>query len=132
MRFGYHSWLGWASTFEAMMRKFCRLESRASSTGFKRAFPQILLALASVVWISTTLPCWGQATTGSIVGTITDATGAVVPRAAVSATNTSTGVASQTTADSSGHYSFLSLPAGSYTVSAEKTGFNITTLTGIS
>lgn len=55
-----------------------------------------------------------------------------MPDAAVSATNTSTGVASQTTADSSGHYSFLSLPAGSYTVSAEKTGFSISTLTGIS
>ncbi len=92
----------------------------------------MLLVLASVAWISTALPCWGQATTGSIAGTVTDATGAVVPNAAVSATNTSTGVASQTTADSSGHYNFLSLPAGSYTVSAEKTGFKITTLTGIS
>lgn len=92
----------------------------------------MLLALAAVVCISTTLPCWGQATTGSINGTITDTTGAAVLHAEINATNTSTGVASHTTTDSSGHYSFLSLPAGSYTVSAEKAGFNTTTLAGIS
>ncbi|MGA8289915.1 MAG: carboxypeptidase-like regulatory domain-containing protein, partial [Acidobacteriaceae bacterium] len=63
---------------------------------------------------------------------MTDATRAVVPNAAMTAVNTSTGVASHTIADSSGHYNFLSLPAGSYTLSAEKTGFDTTTLTGVS
>ena len=85
MGFCHHSWLGWVSTFEAMMRKFCRLGSKASSTGFRRAFPQILLALASVAWISTALPGWGQANTGSISGTVRDTTEAVVPNAVVTA-----------------------------------------------
>jgi hypothetical protein len=50
----------------------------------------------------------------------------------VSATNASTGVASRTTADSSGHYAFLSLPSGTYTISATQSGFGTTNLTGIS
>jgi hypothetical protein len=109
-----------------------RLRPKAHLTGFARALPQMLLVLASVAWISFALPCGGQATTGSIVGTVTDATRAVVPNAAMTATNTSTGVASHTIADSSGHYNFLSLPAGVYAVSAEKPGFDTTTLTGVS
>ena len=92
----------------------------------------MLLVLAGVAWISFAPPCGGQTTTGSIAGTVTDATGAVVPHAAVSATNTSTGVASRTTADSSGHYAFLSLPGGTYTISATQSGFGTTNLTGIS
>lgn len=114
------------------MRSCCRLGSWASLIGFRRAFPQILLVLVSAGWISTAPPCWGQVTTGSFAGTVTDATGAVVPNAAVSATNASTGVASRTTADSSGHYAFLSLPSGTYTISATQSGFGTTNLTGIS
>ncbi len=109
-----------------------KLRSKIHLTGFARALLQMLLVLASVAWISTALPCWGQTTTGSIAGTVTDATGAVVPNAAVSATNASTGVASRTTADSSGHYAFLSLPSGTYTISATQSGFGTTNLTGIS
>ena len=47
---------------------------------------------------------------GSIVGTVTDETGAVVPKAVVSVTNTSTGLARETTADDSGYYKFRSVP----------------------
>ncbi len=92
----------------------------------------ILIVLATFGWMSSAVPCWGQANTGTISGTVTDSTGAVIPQAAITATNTSTGVASSTTADSSGHYSFLSLPAGSYNLSAVHPGFDTLTLAGIS
>jgi hypothetical protein len=92
----------------------------------------VVVAILFLFLVTSSFHCWGQATTGSIAGTVTDATGAVVSNAAITATNTSTGVTSHTTADSSGHYNFLSLPAGFYTVSVEKTGFDTTTLTGIS
>lgn len=114
------------------MLSCCKLKLKMQLHGFAGIVPQILLVLAGVAWFSVALPCGGQATTGSIAGTVTDATRAVVPNAAMTATNTSTGVASHTIADSSGHYNFLSLPAGLYTVSAEKTGFDTTTLTGVS
>ena len=78
----------------------------------------LLLAPACVSFVLLAIPCWGQVTTGTIAGTVTDASGAVVPGAAVTATNTSTGVASSTTTNSSGRYDFLSLPAGTYNLSA--------------
>ncbi len=122
----------WIACFEQKMQSYCEMRSTVRLTGLRYAVLHTLVVLASVAWISSTVPCRGQATTGSIAGTVTDATGAVVPNAAVTAINTSTGVASHTTADSSGHYNFLSLPAGPYTVSVEKTGFDTTTLTGVS
>src|ERR1035437_4370170 len=132
MRFCHHLWSHCTRSIRDTMLSSCRLRLKAHQTGFARAFPQMLLVLASVAWISFALPCGGQTTTGSIAGTVTDATGAVVPNAAVSATNASTNVASRTTADSSGHYAFLSLPAGTYTISATQSGFGTTNLTGIS
>jgi len=60
---------------------------------------------------------------GSIVGTATDSSGAVVPAATVTLTNT--GTAEQRTAqtDAVGNYSFVSLLPGSYSVTVSKTGF---------
>jgi hypothetical protein len=84
----------------------------------------------SSLW--TAMPALGQTTTGSIVGTVTDPSHAVVPQAQVVVTNTSTGVVSTTTSNDSGHYEFLSLPAGSYTESVVHPGFDKTTLSGVS
>lgn len=77
------------------------------------------------------LPCKGQATTGSIAGTVTDPSQAVLPQAAIAATNVSTGVTNNTTSDSSGRYQFLSLPAGNYSIKASHAGFDTTQLSGI-
>ena len=52
---------------------------------------------------------------GSIVGTLTDQTGAVVPKAVVTVTNTSTGLSRQATADDAGYYSIRNLPEGRMT-----------------
>jgi hypothetical protein len=77
------------------------------------------------------VPTWGQADTGRIAGTVKDASGAVVPAAVVGAVNISTGVAATTTTDDAGHYSFLSLPAGTYNLSARHAGFDTTELSNI-
>ena len=90
----------------------------------------LLVLAASSLWIAT--PGWSQATTGSIVGTVTDPTHAVLPQAEITVTNGSTGVASSTTSDASGHYEFLSLPAGTYTETVAHSGFEKTTLSGVS
>ena len=50
------------------------------------------------------LDAMAQTTTGSIVGTVTDKTGAVVPGAALTVTNTDTGSSNKTITDSSGNY----------------------------
>jgi hypothetical protein len=92
--------------------------------------PMLLLLGISSLW--TAVPGWSQATTGSIVGTVTDPTHAVLSQAEITITNVSTGVASTTMSDASGHYEFLSLPAGTYTESVAHAGFGTTILSRLS
>jgi Carboxypeptidase regulatory-like domain len=64
-----------------------------------------------------------QQITGSIVGTITDAQNAVVPKATVTATNADTGLARATTTNSGGAYRVEYLPVGRYDITVEAAGF---------
>jgi carboxypeptidase family protein/TonB-dependent receptor-like protein len=65
---------------------------------------------------------WAQANAG-VTGTVTDASGAVIPDASVSVTNEGTSVSNKATTSSSGTYSVTGLTPGSYTVAVEKAGF---------
>src|SRR5690349_4652445 len=76
--------------------------------------------------------CAAQVTTGATLsGLVTDPGGAGVPAAAITATNTQTGVVSRGVSDNSGAYVLPSLPPGTYNLSVEKPGFRVKTLTGI-
>lgn len=70
----------------------------------------------------------GQTVTGSITGVVTDVSGAVVPSAAVVATNTGTGVGSPTTSNAAGEYSLRFLPIGTYQIEVTAPGFSKLTL----
>jgi hypothetical protein len=61
--------------------------------------------------------------TGTVLGTIMDSTGAVLPNVKVTVTNTSTNAAFQTQSNSAGDYNAPSLNPGPYIVSAQITGF---------
>jgi hypothetical protein len=91
---------------------------------FKRM--SLILAILFSLTAIFSVAARAQTVTGSIRGTVTDATGAVVVEAKVTAANSNTGVATVTTTDRSGTYNLQSLPIGTYVVSAEKTGFKIT------
>jgi hypothetical protein len=67
-----------------------------------------------------------QMGTGTITGTVTDQSGAVVPGVRVTITNVNTGVTQATTTTGAGVYTVPNLPPGNYTVTAEKTGFQTT------
>ncbi|MGB0122787.1 MAG: TonB-dependent receptor [Silvibacterium sp.] len=131
MRFSHRLWSCGGRICEVIRRSFHTLKSNVRLTGYRRAFSQILLVLAAAVWISSATTCWSQATTGSVVGTVTDPTQAVVPNAQVTATNVSTGVVSNTRSDSSGHYGFLSLPVGTYTLTIAQSGFETSKIAGV-
>ena len=77
--------------------------------------------------IATFLVCVSFASaqniTASITGTVKDATGAVIPNAAVKATNTGTKTQFDGTADSQGSYLLRNLPVGVYTLRVEAKGF---------
>jgi hypothetical protein len=64
-----------------------------------------------------------QTVTGSVGGTVTDSTGAVVPNAQVTAHNTATGVDTQATTNGAGIYSIRFLPIGVYEVTVQAAGF---------
>jgi len=65
----------------------------------------------------------GQAGGGSVVGTVTDTSGAVVPKAQVTLTNTDTGAALTTTTSSEGRYVFPLVQVDTYSVTVTAAGF---------
>ena len=69
-----------------------------------------------------------QAVTGTILGTVTDNTGAVIPGATITLTNTGTGFTRTVVSDSAGEYTAPSLPTGKYRLNAELSGFKTVTL----
>ncbi len=66
---------------------------------------------------------FAQAVTGTLLGTIQDSSGAVVPDASVTLTNEGTDVTNRTTSSQQGFYTFPSLVPGMYSVTVEARGF---------
>src|SRR5438105_4579513 len=71
------------------------------------------------------LPASAQFDTASVVGTVKDSSGATVPDAKVTLTNTETGVSVVRTTGQDGGYEFVTVKPGIYVVTAEKPGFAI-------
>ncbi len=82
---------------------------------------------AGIVVLGLLLACATQASaqldTASIVGTVTDQSGAVLPGVTVTATQDATGVVSSTVTNGQGQYVFSGVKVGVYTVVAELAGF---------
>ncbi len=70
-------------------------------------------------------------TTATIVGTVTDSSGAVVPSVSITVTAKDTGLTRKAATNQSGNYVVTFLPVGQYSVTAEVTGFKKKTVTGI-
>ncbi len=75
--------------------------------------------------------CLGQSTYGSILGVVTDATGAVIPGSALTVTNTETNIAKTIKTGASGNYEATHLLPGTYRVRAEAEGFRASVRDGI-
>ena len=71
-----------------------------------------LLLIVTACVVSSGLQAMGQSTFGSIVGTVKDQSGSVVPGATVTLVNTGSSATHTTTSSSSGNYEFLNLDAG--------------------
>src|SRR5712691_2487999 len=72
-----------------------------------------------------------QSDRGTVVGSVTDATGAVIPGAKITVTNTATNVPNTATSTDAGDYTVPNLPAGQYSVRVEKQGFKPALATGL-
>jgi hypothetical protein len=82
---------------------------------------QVFLCL--IILIAASITGHAQTVTGSVRGTITDPTGAVIPGAQVTATNVDTGVSTSSSTNGDGLYSIRFLPIGKYTLTAKSSAF---------
>src|SRR5437868_5793843 len=105
------------------------MNPKANSSGVLRASLAVS-ALLLVLCLSVP-PLQAQVDTGSILGTITDASGAAISGAKVTLTNEGTGAALSTTTGADGVYKFTPLKVGSYKVTASYQGFQTITQTNI-
>ncbi len=84
------------------------------------------IALLSLLLAPTGGAVAAQTVTATLVGTVTDPSGATVPGALVTATHTATNTTRSVRTDQVGSYTIPLLPPGVYRVSAEATGFKRT------
>ena len=80
-----------------------------------------LLLLLSLLLATTVVSA--QTFRGSILGTVTDTSGAVLPGATVKVKNSGTGLERTTQTSAEGNYAISELPIGTYTVTITQSGF---------
>src|SRR2546426_12652563 len=89
-----------------------------------------MAAMALLCFALSTLT-FSQTSNATLGGTVSDATGALIPGVAVTATNTGTGIVTNVLTNEAGAYQFASLQTGTYTVSAALLGFQTQTRSGV-
>ena len=93
---------------------------------------KVVRVLACLLVLLLPLSLLAQTTTGTIAGTVKDASGAVVSGATVTITDTDRNIVARTvTTGASGDYSAPLLPVGHYSISVEGSGFQKYTQAGI-
>ena len=88
---------------------------------------KLALVLLLVVCLGGALSLWAQSTnTGTVLGTITDPSGAVVPGASITLNQIGTSSMRTTVTNDAGHYFFANVDPGQYRISLSKEGFATT------
>src|SRR6266404_3328603 len=100
-------------------------------SGLIRNFCALIIAVIAAVCLLWPEPADAQSTVGTIVGTVTDASGTAVPAATMTVTNIDTGVVRTVATDASGSYQMPRLLPGHYSISVEHAGFRKAVVTGI-
>ena len=103
--------------------------SCAGSPRGSRLLPLLLAGL--ILMAASPSAVFAQAVTGTLLGTVTDSTGAVVAGAKVTVTNQNTGLTRTVKSDAIGEYTVPSMPTGTYTVLVEMDGFKATALSNV-
>jgi hypothetical protein len=79
------------------------------------------------ILLLTVAPGFAQTTSGTIVGTVTDASGGVIPATPVTLVNVATSTKTESMTDASGYYQFVNVQPGNYKVTISKQGFKALT-----
>jgi hypothetical protein len=104
-----------------MINEAVRNQARKHPWGILKVLRNSVFVLAFL--LSITSVAFSQLTTADIVGTVMDATGAVVPNASVVLTNLGTNEKRTGQTNGSGDYNFTLLPVGHYSISVKAGGF---------
>src|SRR3984957_15531483 len=77
----------------------------------------------ATLFLICALAAFAQGDRGTITGTVTDPTGAVVPNANIQLTNTDTSAVYKVATTSTGNYTLANLPVGTYVLTVDAAGF---------
>src|SRR5438552_8192743 len=91
---------------------------------------RLLLAVVVSCFVLPALT-FAQSSNATVSGSVSDASGALIPGVSVTAKNTQTGIVSTVLSNESGTYNFASLQPGVYDLSAELTGFQTHTYSAV-
>src|SRR5512140_3057872 len=82
--------------------------------------------MSRLIWIalSATFALHAQFDTGTITGLVKDPSGSAVPGAAIKLQNAAIGLELRTSSNDAGTYEFSNVRVGTYTITAEHTGFS--------
>ncbi|MFP5378616.1 MAG: carboxypeptidase-like regulatory domain-containing protein, partial [Vicinamibacteria bacterium] len=86
---------------------------------------------AWALMLAIAAPAAAQFETATVVGTVRDSSGALVPDATVTLLNVLTGVSAERQSDGNGSFEFFTVRIGSYLVTAEKEGFQVALVDGV-
>jgi hypothetical protein len=98
------------------------MQEQFSKSRFGRTTLSILAAVVLLALPTATLRA--QSDTGRVTGTVTDTTGAVIPGATVTLTDTDTGVTASRTTSGDGSFTFPALERGHYSISSTARNFS--------
>ncbi len=92
---------------------------------------EFLFAARMLLCLVISTHAFAQTSNATLGGTVSDATGALIPGVTITATNIATGIVTTVTSNEAGAYQFASLQTGTYRVSAELTGFQTRTYSDV-
>jgi len=103
--------------------KKLRFDARVAAKASGRIARTLVFAGIALVMCFVSGAAYGQSASGTIAGTVTDASGAVIPDAKVILENTSSGDKRATVSNGSGFFNFAAVPPATYKVTIRAGGF---------
>jgi hypothetical protein len=94
-------------------------------------FKYLNLSLMFIVLLCASALCFAQSDRGGVSGTVIDASGAGIPGAKVTITNTAMGTQNSTITTGDGNYTVPQVPAGVYSITVVAPGFTKLVRNGI-
>ena len=119
------------SAFRTLIDGKVHDHGRSDRTEANRGLVRPILGSIFLLLLGCSQMLWGQAVSATLVGTITDKSGAIVSNATVTILESATGIVRTDVSNSSGNYTFPDLTPGTYTITVSVQSFKKETRAGI-